>query len=232
MSYSYRQSHNRYHQNDQRSLPPVSQQLRTPTMAFHDYISPAMSQQPRSSVASYDQSPAPAMTYSASSDSNSSRHTTSSTSSSHYQTNGRTSNSPSQSQSRYTTSTDYAAQDDEPESSQMKRTSSRSSRPDSQRYVLCVATVCIHDNSLTLNISPRYICVHPGCESSFSRPADLSRHQVSVHFRDGVMLDCPRPRCARKGDQGFSRQDHLIEHLRQFHCMKLAKRSSKSQRCD
>ncbi|KMU74454.1 hypothetical protein CISG_04525 [Coccidioides immitis RMSCC 3703] len=158
-----------------------------------------MSQYPRSFMSSYDRSPAPAMSYSVSSDSNCSRHTTSTRSYSH----------------RKQVTTSYAARPKniEPTSPQVKRSTSRSSRQDSQP-----------------RSSPRYICVHPGCESSFSRPADLSRHQVSVHFRDGVMLDCPKPRCTRKGDQGFSRQDHLIEHLRQFHCMKLAKRTSKSQR--
>ncbi|TPX22911.1 hypothetical protein DIZ76_014792 [Coccidioides immitis] len=211
MSYSYSQHHTQYPQSNPRSRPSVTQAVSASSMQYQDYISPAMSQYPRSSMSSYDRSPAPAMSYSVSSDSNCSRHTTSSTSSAYYHADSNA--SYSHSQTSYQHHYGSSPQDIEPTSPQVKRSTSRSSRQDSQP-----------------RSSPRYICVHPGCESSFSRPADLSRHQVSVHFRDGVMLDCPKPRCTRKGDQGFSRQDHLIEHLRQFHCMKLAKRTSKSQR--
>jgi len=29
--------------------------------------------------------------------------------------------------------------------------------------------------------------------------------------------NCPRPRCDRKAERGFSRRDHLYEHLRNTH---------------
>ncbi|KAK2739392.1 hypothetical protein FQN55_009465 [Onygenales sp. PD_40] len=75
----------------------------------------------------------------------------------------------------------------------------------------------------------RYVCMYPHCESSFSRSADLSRHYPTVHFPDTVRLNCPKPKCSRKGEQGFTRQDHLTEHLRQYHKEPVAKRrSSKS----
>ncbi|EEH03195.1 conserved hypothetical protein [Histoplasma capsulatum G186AR] len=75
----------------------------------------------------------------------------------------------------------------------------------------------------------RYVCMYPRCESSFSRSADLSRHYPTVHFPDSVRLNCPKPKCSRKGEQGFTRQDHLNEHLRQYHKEPVAKRrSSKS----
>ncbi|KAK2747916.1 hypothetical protein FQN57_001507 [Myotisia sp. PD_48] len=70
----------------------------------------------------------------------------------------------------------------------------------------------------------RYVCVYPGCNSTFSRPADLNRHQVSVHFP--CRISCPEEGCARKGPLGFTRRDHLNEHLRQFHKAEVEKRTS------
>jgi len=63
----------------------------------------------------------------------------------------------------------------------------------------------------------RYLCMVPGCESSFSRSADLNRHYNSVHFPQNSRIDCPKHRCSRKGENGFPRHDHLKEHLRQYH---------------
>jgi len=51
------------------------------------------------------------------------------------------------------------------------------------------------------------------------------RHYRSVHERQYV--DCPKHNCSRKGTNGFTRADHLIEHLRGYHGELLAKRSSK-----
>ncbi|GBF65535.1 hypothetical protein TMEN_8252 [Trichophyton mentagrophytes] len=77
----------------------------------------------------------------------------------------------------------------------------------------------------------RFICLYENCEGSFSRVADLSRHQKSIHFP--TRMDCPKSRCNRKGFMGFTREDHLTEHLRQFHGEQLAKRtSSKSKRAE
>ncbi|KAF2737463.1 hypothetical protein EJ04DRAFT_510329 [Polyplosphaeria fusca] len=35
---------------------------------------------------------------------------------------------------------------------------------------------------------------------------------------------CTVPRCTRVGDKGFTRRDHLIEHLRNFHNLDIPKR--------
>ncbi|KAM5490578.1 hypothetical protein MaudMau93_002382 [Microsporum audouinii] len=79
--------------------------------------------------------------------------------------------------------------------------------------------------------SQRFICLYENCEASFSRVADLSRHQKSIHFP--TKMDCPKPHCNRKGFYGFTREDHLTEHLRQYHGENLAKRnSSKSKRAE
>jgi len=52
-----------------------------------------------------------------------------------------------------------------------------------------------------------------GC---FKRRADLTRHMDTVHDVKR-WWDCPRPRCDRKADRGFTRRDHLYEHLRNKH---------------
>lgn len=64
-----------------------------------------------------------------------------------------------------------------------------------------------------------------GCDScgkSFTRFADLKRHQTSVHFP--VFRNCPVEHCSRKGNNGFPRQDHLVEHLRSYHHLDVPKR--------
>lgn len=61
------------------------------------------------------------------------------------------------------------------------------------------------------------------CGKSFTRVADVKRHQASVHFP--VLTDCPMVSCPRKAKNGFPRRDHLIEHLRSYHHMDIPKRS-------
>jgi hypothetical protein len=65
-------------------------------------------------------------------------------------------------------------------------------------------------------------CPHPDCLDAngrptryFSRKADVARHHISTHEKQ--FIDCPRPRCNRKGENGFTRMDHLKEHQRGYH---------------
>lgn len=60
------------------------------------------------------------------------------------------------------------------------------------------------------------------CRKSFTRFADLKRHQSSVHYP--VFRNCPVDHCSRKGSNGFPRQDHLVEHLRSYHHLDVPKR--------
>lgn len=69
---------------------------------------------------------------------------------------------------------------------------------------------------------PRYYCLHEDCKDSsgrpnivFSRKADVLRHSKTVHEK--YYRDCPKRYCARKGINGFTRDDHLVEHLRGYH---------------
>ncbi|PKY06613.1 hypothetical protein P168DRAFT_325463 [Aspergillus campestris IBT 28561] len=63
------------------------------------------------------------------------------------------------------------------------------------------------------------------CGRAFTRPADLRRHQTSVH--NPVPEDCPVENCPRKASNGFPRRDHLKEHLRSYHHIDVPKRSKR-----
>ncbi|CAO2650148.1 Nn.00g014400.m01.CDS01 [Neocucurbitaria sp. VM-36] len=71
-----------------------------------------------------------------------------------------------------------------------------------------------------------WTCDIPSCTSSanFTRLADLQRHQSTVHGVGTPDYPCTVPRCNRVGDKGFTRRDHLVEHLRNFHHIDIPKR--------
>ncbi|KAI4217831.1 MAG: hypothetical protein LQ349_008996, partial [Xanthoria aureola] len=70
--------------------------------------------------------------------------------------------------------------------------------------------------------STTYMCVYPGCDRGFARDYDLDRH-IKIHFPSlTTKLDCPQGAkvgsfCKRVGERGFTRKDHLHEHLRTVH---------------
>ncbi|PLN80735.1 hypothetical protein BDW42DRAFT_106976 [Aspergillus taichungensis] len=66
------------------------------------------------------------------------------------------------------------------------------------------------------------------CGRAFTRPADLRRHQTSVH--NPVPEDCPVEGCSRKDSKGFPRRDHLKEHLRTYHHIDVPKRPRRVMR--
>ncbi|KAB8261198.1 hypothetical protein BDV32DRAFT_121892 [Aspergillus pseudonomiae] len=70
-----------------------------------------------------------------------------------------------------------------------------------------------------------YVCE---CGRAFTRPADLKRHESSVH--NPVFQDCPVQGCIRKDSNGFPRRDHLIEHLRSYHHLDVPKRRAATKR--
>ncbi|KAL8843597.1 MAG: hypothetical protein Q9170_000101 [Blastenia crenularia] len=71
-----------------------------------------------------------------------------------------------------------------------------------------------------------YICLFPNCSRQFARSFDLARH-MKWHFGGlNEKLDCPHAQeslCGRAGDKGFTREDHLNEHLRKVHMMTVPK---------
>jgi hypothetical protein len=70
------------------------------------------------------------------------------------------------------------------------------------------------------------------CPSHFTRPADLVRHCATYHNYVAKNYDCPRPKCHRVGEFGFTRMDHLNEHLRQYHKTRTVPSSSRGNSAD
>ena len=59
-------------------------------------------------------------------------------------------------------------------------------------------------------------CLFSACRAPlFTRVHDLARHTHTVHLPR--YTDCPYRRCERTGENGFSRKDHLHEHMRRMH---------------
>ncbi|PVH97015.1 hypothetical protein DM02DRAFT_658682 [Periconia macrospinosa] len=69
-------------------------------------------------------------------------------------------------------------------------------------------------------------CEIPGCTSTanFTRFADLQRHHATVHSGNTPNYPCTVKDCSRVGDKGFTRRDHLVEHMRNFHHIPIPKR--------
>ncbi|OJD09682.1 hypothetical protein AJ78_08981 [Emergomyces pasteurianus Ep9510] len=189
------------------------------------YLTQAVTSQYQTSHSQYPTSSmAPAMSYSSSTDSNSSTRTASS----------MASLGSTQQQSAYSITHDPTTSPSFTDPSYQQQRQSSLSYATSQDYVMATEENAStpHRSSKTAGADrsgSRYVCMYPRCESSFSRSADLSRHYPTVHFPESVRLNCPKPKCSRKGELGFTRQDHLNEHLRQYHKEPVAKRrSSKS----
>ena len=70
----------------------------------------------------------------------------------------------------------------------------------------------------------QWACLAPSCIGVFTHKAGLERHVRTVHILDLPRYDCPKSRCSRKGEYAFTREDHLKEHLRNYHREKLPKR--------
>lgn len=87
---------------------------------------------------------------------------------------------------------------------------------------------------LILIITPRsnsqghrcHICNE--CGRAFRRKADLLRHSVCVHHKELAKIYYCNARVCDRNQQGamggFTRKDHLVEHLRNFHHRNIPKR--------
>lgn len=75
-----------------------------------------------------------------------------------------------------------------------------------------------------------YPCLVPDCDTkaNFKRLADLERHMKTVHFPEPI--DCPHGWCGRVGEHGFTRKDHLTDHLREVHMQDIPKASRSTQK--
>ncbi|KAI9780681.1 MAG: hypothetical protein M1839_006622 [Geoglossum umbratile] len=72
-----------------------------------------------------------------------------------------------------------------------------------------------------------YYCLSHSCGGTFTRKADLERHIATIHKPNAPRFDCPLNRCHRKGEDGFTREDHLNEHLRNYHSRYIPKRGER-----
>jgi hypothetical protein len=81
---------------------------------------------------------------------------------------------------------------------------------------------------ILINFSAQSLqCKYPGCTSTgqFKRHTDLRRHIKTQHEADQHREDCPHKWCGRVGAHGFTRRDHMREHLREVHRMEIPYRS-------
>lgn len=108
---------------------------------------------------------------------------------------------------------------------------SRSNNP--TEYVPLPLSACIPHAMLipqakSLTVSRTWTCDVALCTSStrFTRLADLRRHQATVHGMGTPEFPCTIPHCSRVGNKGFTRRDHLMEHLRNFHKVDVPKRKA------
>ena len=63
----------------------------------------------------------------------------------------------------------------------------------------------------------QYICGKAECKFEFSRLTDLKRHIRIVHNPESQRMDCPYGWCGRVGEHGFTRRDHMNEHISEVH---------------
>lgn len=80
--------------------------------------------------------------------------------------------------------------------------------------------------------------MYPKCETSFTRPYDLRRHQITKHananLANAKRYDCPEETCRRYGIPesrsergGFTRLDHFRDHVKNLHHKTVIKDNNK-----
>jgi hypothetical protein len=80
------------------------------------------------------------------------------------------------------------------------------------------SSMVTHGNPSTLrNSNKRFPCLEIGCDKSFGRQYDASRHYESIHVSVSKYW-CRYPLCKR-ATSGFVRKDKCIDHERRLHQM-------------
>ncbi|KAI9855148.1 MAG: hypothetical protein M1824_006288 [Vezdaea acicularis] len=79
-----------------------------------------------------------------------------------------------------------------------------------------------------VNKDKQFVCLYKGCAThgKFRRAADLDRHYKDTH-NPQYLFDCPDKNCNRVGENGFKRQDHLVEHRRTVHVKNIPKKGTR-----
>lgn len=62
----------------------------------------------------------------------------------------------------------------------------------------------------------KFHCQFPSCHKTFARPGDLERH-TRIHQAGPKEFDCPDAACERKGVNGFTRKDKMLDHWGRKH---------------
>ena len=79
----------------------------------------------------------------------------------------------------------------------------------------CLTDIDLALHECSVSSQSRHHCTFEGCASSFARPGDLKRH-FRRHSAVTELFSCPH--CQRRsGQNGFKREDHLSQHLRNCH---------------
>ena len=74
------------------------------------------------------------------------------------------------------------------------------------------------DQPETQSPETQYPCLYEGCEHISTQFSDLKRHYKTHKAKDSAAsIDCPKRGCSRVGVHGFTRNDHLNQHLRDYH---------------
>ncbi|KAI5838471.1 hypothetical protein DFP73DRAFT_264711 [Morchella snyderi] len=61
-------------------------------------------------------------------------------------------------------------------------------------------------------------CGFPKCQAVFRNARGFYRHYRTVHIRaTDQKIDCTIDGCRRTGEEGFTRKDNLIQHMRSVH---------------
>ncbi|KAI9768806.1 MAG: hypothetical protein M1840_004620 [Geoglossum simile] len=66
-------------------------------------------------------------------------------------------------------------------------------------------------------VPAQWTCLESYCDGVFTRKADLQRHITTRHNPNPPQHECPFKKCNRRGEDAFTRDDHLREHLRNYH---------------
>ena len=115
----------------------------------------------------------------------------------------------------------------------VQHTNQRQKHGDGARHNYNGSLSILPHNSFTKNSSSActsnkvvWNCQWKDCSGSFTTRYNLQRHEKTVHracdpTQSPPKYDCPDAECERKGYNGFSRRDNMIQHQKMVHMLPL-----------